>query len=220
MYLFNFATPLAEQLLQAPVTAVAVVITVLISFLAFSDNSLMSRFIFNTDAIQRGNQWYRFFTHGFIHKDGLHLAMNMFVLWEFGKIVEQFYLILFEDKGLVLYIALYVLGLPMASLYSYYKHKDDPYYLALGASGAVSGIVFSFILIAPTQKMMLLFLPIPIPAFILGALYLVYSQIMSKRNTDNVGHDAHFWGSVWGFLFTALLKIELLYSFFNQIFNR
>ncbi len=214
MYLFTPDTPL---LLQAPATAIMVAITVLVSLRAFSDNSLMSRFIFNPDIIHRGGQWYRFFSHGLIHKDGLHLAMNMFVLWEFGKIVEQDFILLFEDKGRVFYILLYVLGLAMASLFSYFKYKEDPYYLALGASGAVSGIVFAFILIAPTQKMMLMFIPIPIPAFILGGLYLVYSQIMSRKNSDNVGHDAHFWGSVWGLVFTALLKIELVPLFFQQI---
>lgn len=216
MYLFTSDTPL---LLQAPVTAIIVGITVLISFLAFSNQELLGRFIFNPDIIHQHNQWYRFFTHGLIHKDGIHLAMNMFVLWEFGKVIEMSYQLLFEDKGIILYIALYILGLPMASLYSYYRHKNDPYYFALGASGAVSGIVFAFILIAPTEKMMLMFLPIPIPAFILGGLYLIYSQVMSRRNSDNIGHDAHFWGSVWGFAFTALLKPALVMHFFSQILN-
>jgi len=219
MYLFAPEATILEQMLQAPVTSAIVLITVAVSLLAFSNPDINRMLIFNTYPIQRSNQWYRFFSHGLIHGDGLHLAFNMFSFWTFGGVVENAYLILFEDKGWIFYLLLYVLGLAMASIYSFYKHKDNPYYSALGASGAVSGVVFAFILIAPTQKLMLMLIPIPIPAFIFGGVYLIFSHVMAKRNMDNIGHDAHFWGAVWGFAFTACLKLDLLYSFFNQIFN-
>ena len=216
LFLYNPETPL---LLQAPVTLGLVLITVLVSWRAFNDEKLQWLLIFNTEPIQKQKQWYRFFSSGLIHADVLHLAFNMLALWEFGKVVERSFGLLFGNLGLLFYIMLYVLGLGASSIYSFYKHKNNPYYNALGASGAVSGVVFSFILMSPTSQMMLLFLPIPLPAYVFGLLYLGFSQYMSRRGGDNIGHDAHFWGSIWGLAFTLALAPQLFEQFITEVFQ-
>ena len=122
----------------------------------------------------------------------------------------------FGLSGFLLYLILYAGALVASSLISYAKHKKNPGYMALGASGAVSAVLFSFILMYPQEELTLMFL-IPIKAYILGGLYLLYSHYMSKQNMDNIGHDAHFYGAVFGFLFTLLLSPRLFGEFLRQL---
>jgi membrane associated rhomboid family serine protease len=216
LFLTNADTPL---LMQAPVTLVIVLVTIGVSWLGFNNKELQWKLIFNTEPMQKRNEWYRFFSSGLIHADVMHLAFNMYALWEFGRVVEGAFVVLFEEKGLLFYITMYVLGLGASSVYSFFRHRDNPYYNALGASGAVSAVVFSYILLAPTAKLSLLFLPIPFPAYVFGLLYLLYSQYMSRKGGDNIGHDAHFWGSIWGIGFTLMLAPELFTRFMQQVFG-
>jgi membrane associated rhomboid family serine protease len=147
----------------------------------------------------------------------MHLAVNLFVLFGFGISVELAYKTLFGSMmGGVYYLLLYVLGLAASSIFDYFKHRNNYGYNAVGASGAVSSVLFAAILFSPTS-ILLLYGIIPIPAVIGGALYLGYSYYMGRKGTDNIGHDAHFWGAVWGFAFTALLDYRLLFSFWEQI---
>ncbi len=174
--------------------------TVIISLQAF--NGGMDKLLFYPYAMKREGQLYRFLSHGFVHNDFGLLAINMFVLYMFGEQVE----FLFEEafgllEGKIAFIAMYVLGILVSSAYSYFKHKDNPMYRAVGASGAVSAVTFAFILFAPWEWLLLFFV-IPIPGIVFGVLYLIYSQYMERRGNDNIGHDAHFWGSVWGIVFT------------------
>jgi len=203
------------------ITILIIAITALVSVIAMDNNSLKSKLMFNAYMIHNRKEWYRFFSNGLIHADWMHLAFNMFSLYIFGGSVEAMYRDddVFGSKGILFYILLYVGGLVMSSLYSYEKHKNDMYYNALGASGAVSAVIFAFIILAPTQKLMLLFLPIPIPAYLFGLIFLGIEYYLGKRGQGNIGHDAHFWGAIYGIIFTIILKPSLIQSFIEQLTN-
>ena len=173
--------------------------------------------MFNAYQINHRKEWYRFFSSGLIHADWMHLAFNMLSLYMLGIAAERDYTIIFEEKGILFFILLYVGALAMSSIYSYEKHKNDIYYNALGASGAVSAVVFAFIIMEPTTRLSLMFLPIPIPAYLFGLLFLGIEYYLGKRGSDNIGHDAHFWGAVFGAAFTIILKPSLVSEFFQRI---
>lgn len=205
---------------EAPLTYLILAITVYTSYRYMEDSDEKRRMLFNAYAIDKYNQWYRFFSHGLIHKDWMHLGFNGFVLFMFGGKLE----ILLKKQmyfgalmGPILYLTLYLSGLAMSSVYSFYKHKDNSYYNALGASGAVSSVVFAVILLEPLGGIGIIFIPVYLPAFIFGSLYLAYSAYKSKQGNDNIGHDAHYWGSVWGFIFLLLFKPSLFLGFLDEI---
>jgi membrane associated rhomboid family serine protease len=172
---------------------------------------------FNPYSIRHRNELHRFFTYGFLHADWIHLLINMFVLLSFGLSVEKYFSFYFQTKAYLYYILLYVGGIIFSVLYDYGKHKNDSNYNAVGASGAVSAVVFSNILFDPTGRLYLYFIPIGIPAVIFGFLYLIYSAYMARRGSDNVGHNSHFWGAIFGLIFTILLKPKLVIIFLHQI---
>jgi membrane associated rhomboid family serine protease len=180
---------------------------------------MFRRLAFNAYDIKHFKNSYRFLSYALIHADWVHLLVNMMVLYSFGRIVEQYYEILFGLKGILYFILLYVGGTALSTLPSYGKHKDDYTYTAVGASGAVSAVVFASILFDPLSKIYIFLIPIGIPAIVFGVLYLVYSAYMGKKNIDNVGHDAHFWGAVFGFVFTIGLKPELIVRLFSILSN-
>lgn len=199
------------------ITGIIIALTAVVSILAFYNKELQGRLLFSPVMIAQHRQGYRFITHAFVHADWMHLAINMFVLLSFGRAVESFYAYLFGTKGWYFYLLLYFGGVLLSSTPSYAKHKDDKFYHAVGASGAVSAVVFASILISPLTGIRFIFIPFDIPAFIFGILYLIYSAYMSKRGNDNIGHDAHFWGAVFGVVFTLLLKPALGMAFIQQI---
>lgn len=186
------------------------VITALVSIAAFRDQRLFTALLFEPFVIKTRGEWYRFLSHAFIHAHWPHLLVNMFVLYMFGRNVEILYFELTGQPVLTHYMMLYIGGILVSSIPSYRKHIYDPAYRAVGASGAVSAVLFAQILMLPTSPVEFLFLPVPIPAFVFGALYLVYSWYMDKRGGDNVAHDAHFYGAVWGILFTTALEPDLI----------
>jgi len=141
----------------------------------------------------------------------------MFVLYSFGGQVEYLMVFIFGMKGYLYYILLYIGGIFLSVVPSFEKHRNDSWYNAVGASGAVSAVVFSSIIFLPSSKIVFLLLPFPIPAVVFGILYLVYSAYMAKRATDNIGHDAHFWGALFGAVFTIALKPALAVSFAEQL---
>jgi membrane associated rhomboid family serine protease len=201
------------------VTLIIIVVTALVSLLAFNNHEMFRRLAFNAYDIKHFKNSYRFLSYALIHADWVHLLVNMMVLYSFGRIVEQYYEILFGLKGILYFILLYVGGTALSTLPSYGKHKDDYTYTAVGASGAVSAVVFASILFDPLSKIYIFLIPIGIPAIVFGVLYLVYSAYMGKKNIDNVGHDAHFWGAVFGFVFTIGLKPELIVRLFSILSN-
>lgn len=201
------------------VTYIIIAITAITSFLAFSNHNLSEKLLFSPYMISHHGQGYRFLTHALVHGDWMHLLVNMFVLLSFGQAVETYFTMFFAVKGAYLFLLLYIGGVALSSTPSYAKYKSDQFYRAVGASGAVSAVVFASILIQPLSPIRFAFLPIDIPAFIFGAMYLGYSAYMARKGTDNIGHDAHFWGAVFGIVFTGILKPALFSGFIDQIGN-
>ncbi|HKC69814.1 MAG TPA: rhomboid family intramembrane serine protease [Bacteroidia bacterium] len=202
------------------ITTIIIIACVAFSFWAFNDARIFNKYLFSPYATHHYKQYYRLFTHAFLHGDYMHLAFNMYALYLFGQVLEeQYFPLLFQQKAMFYYILLYVGGIFFSSLYDLIKQKDNPNYSSVGASGAVTAIVFSAILINPGMGMGILFIPFFIPAWLFGILYLVYSWYMGKRQLDNIGHNAHFWGAVFGFVFTTVLRPGLLIHFYNEIFK-
>lgn len=192
-----------------------IAITVLISIMAFQNVELMEKLKFNAYKIKHDKQTWRFFTYGLVHAGWMHLIINMFVLWSFGEIVEKFMVQHFGYKGELYFVLLYIAGLIFSTLVDFRRNKENIYYNAVGASGAVSAVVFASILIYPGGSIFVFPIPIPIPSWLFGILYLVYSAYMAKRGTDNVGHTAHFWGAVVGVAFMLIMAPSVFHSFFG-----
>ncbi|MGQ1786590.1 MULTISPECIES: rhomboid family intramembrane serine protease [unclassified Saccharicrinis] len=189
---------------------------VIVSATAFSQPHIFDKYKFNAYQIIHRKEYIRLLSHGFIHGSWTHLLINMFVLYSFGNAVIYYFNQVFPGRGIVMFLILFFAGLVFSSLYSLFKEKDNPYYSAVGASGAVSAVVFTSIFFAPYAKLYL-FLAIPIPGIIFGVAYLVYSRVMAQRNVDNVGHDAHFWGAVFGFVFPIIYKPALFIDFIHEL---
>ncbi|MGZ4034910.1 MAG: rhomboid family intramembrane serine protease [Bacteroidia bacterium] len=199
------------------ITYIIIGITAFVSITSMENHELKNKMMFNAYMIHHRKEWYRFFSNGLIHADYFHLIFNMLSLYMFGLNVEHGYKELFEAKGILFFILLYVGGLIMSSIYSYEKHKNDIYYNALGASGAVSAVVFASIILYPTSGIMFVFFPVPIPAYIYGVIFLGIEYYLGKRGNDNIGHDAHLWGAVYGIIFTIILKPALAHRFISII---
>lgn len=196
-------------------TYILIAINVLMSVLAWNNANFMQKWIFHPVSIARNGDYWRFLTSGFIHSDGMHLFFNMFALFSFGLNVEFNLVLRYGELGRYLLLIIYLLAIIASDLPSYFKYKKDMYYSALGASGAVSAMIFASIYFAPLSKISLYF--IPIPGFIFGILYLAYCSYMVKNAKDNIGHDAHFYGSVFGFFSALLLYPAGVDSFITQI---
>ncbi len=196
-----------------------IALTVSVSVLAWNRSDLFHKLKFNPYITLRQKEYWRLVSYGLIHADWIHLGINMFVLWSFGSLVIQYFQMVFPGKAVFYYMLLYVGGLLISSAPGFGKHKDNPYYNAVGASGAVSAVLFSSIVFDPMSRIYLFLIPIGIPAFVFGILYLAYSAYMDKQAKDNVGHDAHFWGGVFGFALTIALKPALIFHFIEQIFG-
>jgi membrane associated rhomboid family serine protease len=200
------------------VTVLIIAITVGLSIYAFERSDVMSKLIFNPYVINVRKQWHRFITHGFIHADYMHLAVNMFVLFFFGRVVESSFIEMFGAIGIVGYILLYVSAIGIASISSYMKYKNSPNYNSLGASGATSAVLYASILLNPWGELYLYF--IPLPGIVFGVLYLVYSSYMGKRGGDYINHDAHIYGAIFGFLYPILIKPQLAVRFVELLLGR
>lgn len=199
------------------ITLIIIGITVIVSIIAMENQTLKNKLMFNAYMIHHRKEGYRFVSNGLIHADWLHLGFNMYALWMFGKGVEAMYADVYGGKGMLFFILLYVGALVMSSLYSYEKHKDNIYYNALGASGAVSAVVFAFIVLNPTARLGFMFIPVPIPAYLFGLILLGIEHYLSRRGNTGIAHDAHFWGSVFGAVFTLALKPSLAIDFIHKI---
>lgn len=192
------------------------VIIGLVSLRAFSDSRLMQKLLFIPYAIRHNKEWHRFFTSAFVHADFTHLFLNLLVLWMFGKNVESYMGYYKGGQGVFYFVALFLFSIPMSSVYTYYRNQNNPGYSALGASGATSAILFSFIVFSPFSNLYL-FAVLPIPGLIFGIAYLWYSSYMSKKQIDNIGHDVHFYGAVFGVLYTLVFIPESGPLFIQQL---
>ncbi len=194
-----------------------IAITCIVSILCLRDEALFNKLKFNAYDVRHSNQWYRFFSYGFLHANWMHLLINMFVLFSFGEFVEKRFHAIFHDKYMLDYILLYMGGLLISIIPAYGKHKNDVLYNSVGASGAVSAVVFSSIILYPLGKISLFFIPIGIPSPLFGILYLIYEFYMSKRAKDNIGHDAHLWGAIFGIVYTLALRPSLAKEFLMMV---
>ncbi|RYY45534.1 MAG: rhomboid family intramembrane serine protease [Chitinophagaceae bacterium] len=192
---------------DTPITILLIAANVIFSFIGFSNSQLIDKAIGWPYYSKRDNQYYRFISSGFLHADWMHLIFNMFTLYFFGSNLEL-YLKVFNLGGGLAYLALYFLGLIVADIPSYLKHNNDPKYRSLGASGAVSAVVFAVIVFSPWSSIYL-YGALKISAAVYAVLYVIYCVYMGKQNSDNVNHDAHLWGSVFGLVFTLGLLLAL-----------
>ena len=186
------------------ITLIITIITVAISILAMYNEPLMDKLIFNPYTVQRKNEWYRFISSGFIHADFMHLAFNMFSFYMFSDYVEQFFSMIFGAQGLALYIILYISSLAICLIPTFLKHKHQYKYNSLGASGAVSAIVFVGIFLQPTIQIGFFIIPPIIPGFIFGPIYLAITAYLSKKGQSGINHSAHLWGSIYGIVFLII----------------
>lgn len=200
------------------ITYIIIGITAVVSFLAFQNVSLMEKLQFNAAQVIHRKQYYRLISHAFVHVSWTHLIVNMLVLYFFGRSVENYFGYFFGNRADFYFIVLYLGGILVSNVWSLIKHQNDYYYNAVGASGAVSAVLFTFIFLDPWE-MLYLFAIIPIPGIIFGVGYLIYSYQMGKRGSDNIAHDAHFLGAVFGFVFPILLKPELFSRFIGLLPN-
>ncbi len=201
-------------------TLVIILVTALISIAAFNNADLFNKLKFNAWLIKEKGQGWRFVSYGFVHAGWFHLLINMFVLYSFGTLVERVFQNSFGlGKGLFYYALLYFGGIIFATLLDFRRQKNNPYYDAVGASGAVAAVVFSSIILAPTNSLFIFPIPFPIPAYIFGVLYLIYSAYMGQQNKDNIGHNAHFLGAVYGLIFTVAINPQFFYYFTHQLFG-
>lgn len=191
------------------ITLLIIIATVVVSIIGFRNPQAIDNLIFNPPAVAEKNQYYRFITCGFIHADWGHLIFNMYAFFLFGEGqrkdgLEHIFLSVFGDKGKLLYLLMYILALVACLLPTYNKNKTNHHYNSLGASGAVSAVVFAYILFDPLRGMGLIFIPVFIPGFLFGILYLIISYLLDLKGGSNINHSAHIWGALFGIIFVII----------------
>lgn len=192
-------------------TILIIAVTCIVSFSAFNNHALADKLILWPPAVARG-EYYRLVTHGFIHADQTHLFFNMLTLYFFGRSMEPFYAAALGPAGFALF---YVSALVFAILPSYFANKNNAAYRSLGASGAVSAVLFAFILINPWAT--ILVFVVPMPAIVYAVGYVAYSIYQDRRGGDNINHSAHLWGAAFGIAFTVLAAPRVIPYFLEQI---
>ena len=206
------------------ITVLIIIITCLVSVPLLNNEDGKEKVLFWPYEINHRKEYFRFFSGALVHADLMHLAFNMMTLYSFGSAIETFlYPVYFQDKSRLLYVLLYVLGAVFASIPDYIKYREVYAYRALGASGAVSAVIFAAILLEPSMPLRFFFIPIDIPGWLFGILFLALSAYLAKRGRDNIGHSAHFWGGVFGLVFTYIAvklftDVNVLERFIKAIF--
>jgi len=198
-------------------TLLLVIATSAISIYAWQNKDLTNKWIFNPYSVYKYNQYYRFITSGFLHSGWIHLFFNMFVLYMFGQQVEGVFSSIYgATTGKIIFGGLYILGIIISDIPTFLKHRNAAYYNALGASGGVSSVLFSFVLFDPVQKLYLYGL-IGLPGIVWAALYVVYSIYMGKQGSDNINHDAHLYGGIFGIIYTIIVFPSVVPHFLEQL---
>ncbi len=217
------------------ITLIIIVLTCITSFISFNNQELMDKLIFYPPAVSQRNEWYRFFSCGLIHADIGHLIFNMVALYLFGEGqdlgngqgksgLEYDFIDIFGRNGKLIYLLMYLFALAVCLLPTYQKNKDNYYYKSLGASGAVSAVVFASILLKPLGYMGLFFIPVYLVSFLFGGVYLAVSYYLDKRGSGSINHSAHIWGALSGIVFLFLAcrifaNYPVLSLFIEQIAN-
>ena len=188
------------------ITLIIIIVTVIVSIFAFRSQKVMDDLIFYPTAITEKNQYYRFISYGLIHADISHLFFNMYAFYLFGGACENSFVNIFGNYGKTFYLLMYFLALIACVIPDFNKYKTNPGYRSLGASGAVSAVVFAYILFNPLQGIGLLFIPIFIPGFLFGILFIVISYFLGKKGGTSVNHSAHIWGALFGVTFIIVFS--------------
>lgn len=191
-------------------------ITTVLSFYAFQSPQVLSSLMMNPYYTHRHQQYYRFISSGFVHKDHMHLLWNMFSFYFFGTAIERQFQATFGPSGGVYFIALYILAIIVSDVPTFLKHKNDPGYNSLGASGGVSAVIFAFIIFQPLSDICI-YIALCMPGFILGALYILFSWYQGRKSNDNINHDAHLYGALFGLIFCIVVAPSSIGNFFEQI---
>ncbi|MGD9930584.1 MAG: rhomboid family intramembrane serine protease [Mangrovibacterium sp.] len=199
-------------------TIILIAITSLVSIAAFNRPDLIDKLQFNASQIYHRKEYHRLITHGFVHANWEHLIVNMIVLLSFGRAIEMYFEYGFGRMANAYFLILYFGGMIASNGYALFKHRNNYYYNAVGASGAVSAVLFAAIFFEPWDKIYF-FGVIPIPGIVFAVLYLVYSYYMSRKQNDNIAHDAHFLGALFGFVFPILLNFQFLERFLDKLFR-
>ena len=199
-------------------TLIIIIVTSLVSILCFTGMLPFDSLKFSAWDVWHRKRWYQMLSYGLVHGGWGHLLFNMLTLYFFGDVVEKYFQAAFgPGTGIVLYLLLYVSAIAVSTIGDLVKYRDEPHYSAVGASGAVSAILFASILFEPKMGIYMYFIPIPIPGYIFAPLYLLYCWWAAKRNMDNIGHSAHFWGAVYGLLFPLICNPQIFTHFLNQL---
>ncbi|MBP9023445.1 MAG: rhomboid family intramembrane serine protease [Spirochaetes bacterium] len=198
------------DMIPNPVPLSILAVTVVMSIIAFKHKHLMQQWLLTPYNISRSGSYRTFITSGFIHADYQHLFFNMFTFYFFAFPLE-------EIMGPAKFTILYFASMIIANIPTYLKNKENPRYASLGASGAVSGVVFGYILYEPLSRIYIMFIPLGIPAFIYAFLYLAYCVHAARRQADNINHSAHFWGSLTGFIITVAFNPDVINRFIERI---
>ncbi len=201
------------------ITVILIIATVLASIQAWRDNTLRNKWIHNAYSANKLKEYYRLITSGFIHADYMHLFFNMYALYLFGQYVEQYFSYLFGGKAILAFLALYLIGIVVANLPDFVKHKDNMGFNSLGASGGVSSVVFCSVILNPLMGLMIFPIPIELPGYLFALIYVAYSIFMEKKQMNNVNHMAHLWGALWGVVFIAVAQPNAIANFFEQILS-
>ena len=203
--------------MTSPITFAIILITCIVSFISFNNSNVKKELILSPYKVLNEKKVWLLITHAFIHADYLHLFFNMYVLYMFGPYLELY----FEynaSLGFISYILFYILSAIFATIPALYKNGNNPNYLSLGASGAVSAVVFAYIVLNPLRELGIILLPgIWIPGFIFGILYLVAENYMSKKKYSNIAHDAHISGSLFGVFFILFFDLKNASNFIETI---
>ncbi|WP_163718047.1 rhomboid family intramembrane serine protease [Mangrovibacterium lignilyticum] len=198
-------------------TIIIIAITCLVSIMAFSRPELVEKLQFNASKIVHQREYFRLISHGFVHANWEHLLVNMIVLYSFGQAIEMYFSV-FGRMANAYFLMLYFGGMLASNLYALIKHRNNFYYNAVGASGAVSAILFAAIFFDPWDSIYF-FGIIPIPGIAFALLYLIYSYYMSRKQKDNIAHDAHFLGALFGFIFPILINYNYFQIFLDKLFR-
>lgn len=206
------------------ITFLIIIITAGVSFIGFNKESVKEDLLFWPYLVKKNGEFYRFITYGALHADVMHLLFNMLSFYSFGVALEQYlFKALFGDLSRAMFAIMYVTAIIVSVIPDFFKYQNKSFYRSLGASGAVSAVVFSAITIQPNMPIRFFFIPFNIPGYIFGILFLVLSAMLAKKGGGNIGHNAHFWGSVYGILFTyvaakLISRVDLLDYFMNSVF--
>ena len=197
------------------ITEIIVILTCLISWQAINNQGLRDQFLFVPYAVKHNNEYYRILSHVLVHADFSHLAFNMISLYYLGGYLEAELINTYGSVGMYYYIILYISGGVAATIFPYYKNSDNSMYRSLGASGAVSAVVFATILWEPQLELMLMFIPVPIKAYVLGPIYLAIEYYSMRKGASGIAHDAHLGGALFGILFVLLIDANKGIEFLN-----